>query len=356
MKTLSPILRYLSLFVIFLFIVFAAFGQTSTKHVRVNGYYRKDGTYVRPHYRTAPNSTNRDNFSTYGNTNPYTGKPGWIPPDNNSIQSTSEYNTTSSSITKSDNWTETSIYTTIKSDGQLWRTPKEFDRIQYILKGTPLQVIGYENGFWKVNAFRTVGYIINETINVTPEMENMISVSNQTNSTTTKTPVNSETTYFTHNATKNTLYKYNYESKPSYYTSTDLNLRTYMSASSAIVTQIPKGAEVKVIDSFFEKWWQVYYKGQTGYVAKAYLLSEPSSAPMETDTYSEDFNSDGSDNHFVLTQETSLRTRPDSKAKVILRFEIGDEVKVLDDSGQWWWKVIFDGKTGWLKRHLLEEQ
>jgi len=55
--------------------------QTNPHHVKVSGYYRSNGTYVQPYFRTAPNSTNRDNFSTKGNTNPYTGKPGWIDPD-----------------------------------------------------------------------------------------------------------------------------------------------------------------------------------------------------------------------------------------------------------------------------------
>lgn len=42
----------------------------------VNGYYRKDGTYVQPHYRSAPNNTTLDNYSTRGNVNPYTGQVG----------------------------------------------------------------------------------------------------------------------------------------------------------------------------------------------------------------------------------------------------------------------------------------
>lgn len=42
----------------------------------VNGYYRKNGTYVRPHYRSSPNYTVRDNWSYKGNINPYTGKVG----------------------------------------------------------------------------------------------------------------------------------------------------------------------------------------------------------------------------------------------------------------------------------------
>lgn len=67
--------------IIFFSITFSTYAQTNLQHVKVSGYYRKDGTYVQPYFRTAPNSTNRDNFSTKGNTNPYTGKPGWIDPD-----------------------------------------------------------------------------------------------------------------------------------------------------------------------------------------------------------------------------------------------------------------------------------
>lgn len=34
--------------------------------VSVKGYYRSNGTYVAPHYRTSPNSTVTDNFSYNG--------------------------------------------------------------------------------------------------------------------------------------------------------------------------------------------------------------------------------------------------------------------------------------------------
>ena len=48
--------------------------------VRVKGYTRKDGTYVAPHYRSTPNSSRYDNYSTKGNYNPYTGKKGYVDP------------------------------------------------------------------------------------------------------------------------------------------------------------------------------------------------------------------------------------------------------------------------------------
>jgi hypothetical protein len=42
----------------------------------VNGYSRRDGTYVQGYERSNPNQTVRDNYSYSGNTNPYTGSQG----------------------------------------------------------------------------------------------------------------------------------------------------------------------------------------------------------------------------------------------------------------------------------------
>lgn len=45
--------------------------------VRVGGYYKKSGTYVKSYYRTSPDSRKSNNWSSYGNYNPYTGKKGY---------------------------------------------------------------------------------------------------------------------------------------------------------------------------------------------------------------------------------------------------------------------------------------
>ncbi len=50
----------------------------------VNGYYRQDGTYVEPHHRTNPDGNRFNNYSTQGNTNPYTGQAGTVNPYTNS--------------------------------------------------------------------------------------------------------------------------------------------------------------------------------------------------------------------------------------------------------------------------------
>ena len=42
----------------------------------VRGHIKKDGTYVQPHRATNPNNTQRDNWTSKPNVNPYTGKQG----------------------------------------------------------------------------------------------------------------------------------------------------------------------------------------------------------------------------------------------------------------------------------------
>jgi hypothetical protein len=58
-----------------------SFAGSAEAATRVRGYYKPStGSYVMPHYRTSPNSTRWDNYSTQGNYNPYTGKKGHASP------------------------------------------------------------------------------------------------------------------------------------------------------------------------------------------------------------------------------------------------------------------------------------
>lgn len=77
----------LSVFLVFSFI------SVALCDVYVNGYYKKDGTYVEPHYRSNPDGNQYNNWSTKGNVNPYTGEEGrknidntWQNSNNNSWQ------------------------------------------------------------------------------------------------------------------------------------------------------------------------------------------------------------------------------------------------------------------------------
>lgn len=66
-------MKHVSLFVLVMFSAGIVAAQVS-----VRGYTKKDGTYVAPHHRTAPDNTLSNNYSTKGNVNPYTGKEGTV--------------------------------------------------------------------------------------------------------------------------------------------------------------------------------------------------------------------------------------------------------------------------------------
>ena len=52
------------------------FSQTNSTYRYQQGYYKTDGTWVQPHYKTENNSTNWDNYSTTPNTNYFTQEKG----------------------------------------------------------------------------------------------------------------------------------------------------------------------------------------------------------------------------------------------------------------------------------------
>ncbi len=60
------IILTLALFLTFSLNAFAQNPYANPNRVNVRGYHRQDGTYVRSHQRTAPNSTTRDNLSYSG--------------------------------------------------------------------------------------------------------------------------------------------------------------------------------------------------------------------------------------------------------------------------------------------------
>jgi hypothetical protein len=92
-------MKKLFFFIAFLFAAAHSFAQTSTY---VSGYTSSNGTYVQGYYRTTPNNTRNDNYSTVGNINPYTGSYGtkpadkYVPTSTYSSNSTPTYYSTSS--------------------------------------------------------------------------------------------------------------------------------------------------------------------------------------------------------------------------------------------------------------------
>lgn len=70
------IMKILLLTIALEFIAVIGFSQTNHHSRYQRSYVKKNGTYVRPHYKTEINKTNIDNYSTTSNVDPYTGQEG----------------------------------------------------------------------------------------------------------------------------------------------------------------------------------------------------------------------------------------------------------------------------------------
>lgn len=72
-----------TIFLIFLIFALGIFSFVEARTTKVRGYYKpRTGSYVQPHYKTSPNKSRFDNWSTKWNYNPYTGKKGTKDPFN----------------------------------------------------------------------------------------------------------------------------------------------------------------------------------------------------------------------------------------------------------------------------------
>ena len=80
---------------ILIFIIFSLFLSFVSADVWVNPYYRKDGTYVKGHWRSDPDSNPYNNWSFPGNINPYTGK---VAPGNPETYLKNYYNSNDSDV------------------------------------------------------------------------------------------------------------------------------------------------------------------------------------------------------------------------------------------------------------------
>jgi len=69
---------FVTIFALLMLLSFCFSNVVEARTIRVRGYYKPStGRYIMPYYRTSPNNSIWDNWSTKGNKNPFTGKKGY---------------------------------------------------------------------------------------------------------------------------------------------------------------------------------------------------------------------------------------------------------------------------------------
>jgi hypothetical protein len=80
MKTLTKLTLALNKAILALVLLASLITADAQGYHYTRGYYRSNGTYVQPHYQTNPDRNIYNNWSTYPNINPFTGRQGTINP------------------------------------------------------------------------------------------------------------------------------------------------------------------------------------------------------------------------------------------------------------------------------------
>ena len=187
-------------------------------------------------------------------------------------------------------------------------------RITTIPKGTKVEVIDKSiSGWYKVNYNGKTGYLSSQYVSINGSVTNPPATSSETGVTTA-----------------------------------NVNFRTGASTSASRITTIAKGTKVEVIDKSISGWYKVNYNGKTGYLSSQYISLGGNTAPEQPSTPPATSSETG-----ITTANVNFRTGASTSASRITTIAKGTKVEVIDKSISGWYKVNYNGKTGYLSSQYV---
>ncbi|MCX0404897.1 SH3 domain-containing protein [Clostridium perfringens] len=117
--------------------------------------------------------------------------------------------------------------------------------------------------------------------------------------------------------------------------SEDLGLRKGADSSHEIITSIPSGARVNIIDKVSDNWYKVGYKDFVGYVEA-----------KDIRVLGDNLNQDNVG--LISANQLNVRTSPNENGQVIGNLHKNDKVNVLDKSIDGWYKIDFNGRRAYV--------
>ncbi|WP_415319651.1 SH3 domain-containing protein [Clostridium perfringens] len=115
----------------------------------------------------------------------------------------------------------------------------------------------------------------------------------------------------------------------------DLGLRKGADSSHEIITSIPSGARVNIIDKVSDNWYKIGYKDFTGYVQA-----------KDIRVLGDNLNQDNVG--LISANQLNVRTSPNENGQVIGTLHKNDKVSVLDKSIDGWYKIDFNGRRAYV--------
>ncbi|MCU5520713.1 enterotoxin EntFM [Bacillus cereus] len=193
--------------------------------------------------------------------------------------------------------------------------------ISKVKSGQVLQVVGQENGWFKVNVNGQTGYVSGDFV---------------TTGGKTGTTVQQGTGTYTVNVSS-------------------LNVRTGPSTSHTVLGSVNKGKTVQVVGEV-QDWFKINFNGGTGYVSKDFVTKGGSTVSNETQQPTTNNNTttvQTGGSYVVNTGALKVRTGPATYNAVIGGVTNG---KVLNVTGaeNGWYKINHNGRTGYVSADFVK--
>ena len=149
-------------------------------------------------------------------------------------------------------------------------------------------------------------------------------------------------------------------------TTTNVNLRSKASTSGSILTTVPKGATVTILNlSAAAGWYQVQYSGKTGYMSSQYVtVIKTTTAPAKTATPTPTKATPTPTKTVTPTKTPSpqgktttnvnLRSKASTSSSVLLTVPKGKTITILNlKAASGWYQVQYSGKTGYMSSQYV---
>lgn len=121
---------------------------------------------------------------------------------------------------------------------------------------------------------------------------------------------------------------------------TNLNIRSAPGTENDIVTKIPSGTIIVILEKTTDTWYKINYNGAVGYVDSSFLTNVLTA---------ENFNAAGT----IAGDDVCMRTLPNTDSSVISTYTNGTEMTVIGINNGWY-KVRCSGNTGYIRSDFMD--
>ena len=130
-----------------------------------------------------------------------------------------------------------------------------------------------------------------------------------------------------------------------------LNVRSKANAKSTIVSKVPNGSRVEVLETKGD-WTRIEYNGKKGYVKSSFLKDEPPEGTSEEAGEVLVIQEGGYARIVTQSGALNVRKKADSKSVVVTQVPNGARVELVEATLQWS-SIVYQGKTGYVQTQYL---